>query len=145
MKRRAFIKTGISLSVLAIIGLTIPSFKKTVIKILIKDTDSLGIDRSIIDQFMKEATNEQFWSRFSLTKKIILVVFTYVGLLNKTLPYYNKYVRYRGQITGRFLLSTNFMHTKMKKEGPVQYIQFYNPYKQACSNPFSTNSYPETV
>ena len=145
MKRRTFIKVGISLSALAIVGFTIPSFKKTVVKILLKDTAQLKIDRAAIDQFITDGTREQFWLQFSLPKKVILIGFTYVGFLKKALPYYNKYVRYRGQITGHFLLSTNFILNKMNPDEPVRYVQFYNPYKQPCSNPFSVNFYPETV
>lgn len=143
MKRRTFIKTGIALVSLTLVGFTIPSFKKTVVKILVNDTVGLGVDRSAIDLFMIEATRENFWLRFSSLKKIILISYTYLGPLKQNLPYYNKYVRYRGQITGRFMLSTDFMLNKMKNEKSVRYIQFYNPYKQPCSNPFGSNFYPE--
>lgn len=146
MKRRTFIKTGIILASLGLLSLlTIPSFKNTVIKLLKKDTAQLKIDPDGIEKFMREANKEQFWIKFSRGKKILIVLFTYVGVFKSLLPFYNKYVQYRGQISGHFLLSTDFFMQKMDVTKPIQYRQFYNPYKQPCYNPFSPSIYPEKV
>ncbi len=146
MKRRTFVKIGIVLGGFGLAGaLTIPSFKKTVVKILTKETTHLKIDQSAIGQFIQDANKEQYWLQFSLSKKIMIVGFTYVGFLKSMLPYYNKYVQYRSQITGRFLLSTDFFLNKMDVAKTIQYKQFYNPYKQPCYSPFSVNFYPETA
>jgi hypothetical protein len=146
MKRRTFIKTGIILAGLGLLSLlTIPSFKNTVIKMIQKDTAQLKLSQSSIEKFMKDANKEQFWVKFSRGKKILIVAFTYVGIFKSMLPFYNKYIQYRGQITGHFLLSTDFFMQRMDANQQVQYTQFYNPYKQACYNPFSSNFYPEKV
>lgn len=146
MKRRTFVKIGVVLGALGLAGaFTIPSFKKTVVKILTKEIAHLKIDQAAIVQFIKDANKEQYWLRFSLSKKIMIVGYTYVGFLKTILPYNNKYTRYRGQITGRFLLSTDFFLNKMDATQPIQYKQFYNPYRQPCYSPFSVNFYPETA
>lgn len=110
-----------------------------------KDTAQLKLNKSSIEKFMKDANKEQFWVKFSRGKKILIVAFTYVGIFKSMLPFYNKYIQYRGQITGHFLLSTDFFMQKMDPNQQVQYTQFYNPYRQACYNPFSTHYYPEKV
>jgi hypothetical protein len=146
MKRRTFIKIGVVSGALGLAGaLTVPSFKKTVVKILTKETSNLNIDHSFIAQFIQDANKEQYWLRFSLSKKIMIVGYTYVGFLKAILPFHNKYVRYRGQISGRFLLSTDLFIKKMNVTEPIRYRQFYNPYKQPCANPFSVIFYPETA
>jgi|GEM_PF-2424987 len=146
MKRRTFIKTGIVLGGVGLLTfLSVPSFQKTVKKILIKDTAQLKLDESVIDQFLTDASREQFWLRFSTAKRIMIIGYTYAGFMKSILPYHNKYVRYRGQITGRFMHSTDFFMNKMDTEKPVQYTQFFNPYKQPCNNPFAVIHYPETA
>lgn len=146
MKRSTFLKISVVFTGLALVGaLTIPSFKKTVVKILKRETANLKIDQSIIDQFIKDANIEQYWLRFNLSKKIMIVTYTFVGVFKNILPFKNKYIRYRGQITGRFLLSTDLFINKMNVTEPIRYKQFYNPYKQPCASPFSVIFYPETA
>jgi hypothetical protein len=142
MKRRTFIRTGILLSIAAVIGVLIPSFQKTIAKMVQKTTTDLKLKSDSIDQFMKEANEEQFWSKFSLSKKILLVVHGNVGF-SKYLPLHNKFLLYKNQIIGHFLLSTDFFLNKMNTEAEINYSGFYNPYKQPCYNPFSANFYPE--
>lgn len=146
MKRRTFIKAGV---VLAGIGLAaffmVPSFKETIAKMLAKTTAQLKIKPDFIDLFIQEATQEQFWAKFSLSKKVLIVIHTNAGFLKSILPYRNKYLLYKGQITGHFLLSTDFFLKKMDTTQSLTYIGFYNPYKQPCFSPFSSNFYRETA
>lgn len=146
MNRRTFVKAGLTIIGLGVIGiLSIPTFTGTVMKILKKDTATLKLNHEDIMRFMDDASREQFWSKFSRGKKLLIIMFTYLGVFRGFLPFYNKYIQYRGQITGHFLLSTNFFTQKMNASLSIQYMQFYNPYKQACYNPFSPILYPETV
>jgi hypothetical protein len=145
MKRRAFIKIGIALGVAAVAAYFFTSFTGAVKKILRNETDMLQSDPASIDVFITEATNEQFFNTFSRVKKMLITMHTYAGPLSGLLPYRNKYIQYRGQITGQFLLSTDFFTKGMDTSTDVKYKGFYNPYKQPCSNPFSSIYYPETA
>ncbi|MEJ0031891.1 MAG: hypothetical protein WDO15_16620 [Bacteroidota bacterium] len=145
MKRRKFIKIGIGLSVVALVALLFPSFGQAIKRILRQDTDDLQVNDDAIDQYVEDARKERFLDTFSLTKKVLIIVHTYFGFLGGLIPYRNKYVQYRGQITGHFLLSTDHFRNRMDVTKPVEYTGFYNPYRQPCSNPFSTIFYPETA
>lgn len=144
MKRRTFIKAGIAVTGLGFAAFfMIPSFKETIAKMLSRTTAQLKIKPDFIDRFIQEATQEQFWSKFSRSKKALIVIHTNAGFLKSILPYRNKYLLYKGQITGHFLLSTDFFLKKMDTTHEIIYIGFYNPYKQPCYSPFSSNFYRE--
>jgi len=146
MKRRTFLKAGIALTGLGVLAFfMIPSFQETIAKMLSKTTAQLKIKPDFIDRFIQEATQEQFWSKFSRSKKVLIVIHANSGFLQSLLPYRNKYLLYKGQITGHFLLSTDFFLRKMDTTQPLTYIGFYNPYKQPCFSPFSSNFYRETA
>jgi hypothetical protein len=145
MKRRTFIKAGIALTTVAVAVAVFPSFRSTVKRILAKDTDALRLDPSSIDRFIDDAQREQYLNTFSRVKRILITLHTYAGPLSGILPYANKYIQYRGQITGHFLLSTDFFRNRMDTSKAVEYTGFYNPYTQPCSNPFSSIYYPETA
>lgn len=145
MKRRTFIKIGIGLALAGIAAYFFTSFTGAVRKMIANDTDMLQRDPDSIDQFISDATKEQFFNTFSRVKKILIAMHTYTGPLSALLPYRNKYIQYRGQITGQYLLSTNFFVNGMDSSKDVKYTGFFNPYRQPCSNPFSTIYYPETA
>lgn len=146
MKRRTFIKAGVALGVVSMGSyFALPRFRDAVLKILKQDTGKLIMLSGAYEQFVAEATREQFWVSFSLSKKVLIILHTYGGILRSVLPLANKYQNYRGQIVGRFLLSTDYFTNKMNSTERVTYIAFYNPYKQPCSSPFSTIFYPETA
>lgn len=146
MKRRTFIKAGIALTGLGLLAFfMIPSFKETIAKMLSRTTAQLKINPDFIDRFIQEATQEQLWSKFSRAKKVLIVIHTNFGFFKSILPYRNKYLLYKGQITGHFLLSTDFFLKKMDTTQSLAYIGFYNPYKQPCFSPFSSNFYRETA
>jgi len=144
MKRRKFIKVGIALSGIGLLSyLMLPNFRDAVKRILDDESKNLKIDAGAIAQFIHDASVELFWLKFSLSKKVLITIHTYGGFLKGLLPYRNKYLLYRSQITGQFLLSTDLFLNKMDQTQPVTYQGFYNPYKQPCYNPFSINYYRE--
>lgn len=146
MKRRTFIKAGIALSGAGIISyLMLPDFKAAVKKILTHESQNLKIDAEAIAQFLRDANAEQFWVKFSLSKKVLITLHTYCRFMKSLLPYRNKYLLYKNQIAGHFLLSTDLFLNKMDQTQVVTYQGFYNPYKQPCYNPFSVNYYRETA
>jgi hypothetical protein len=146
MKRRTFIKAGLIASGLGLAGFfVIPRFRDAVHKILEEDSKGLSMKPDLIERFIKEASREQFWSRFSNSKRVLFFVHAYAGFLKGVLPYRNKFELYRSQITGHFLLSTTFFINKMDVNKEIEYQEFYNPYKQPCYSPFATNFYPETA
>lgn len=144
MKRRTFIKVGIALTGVGIISyLMLPDFKSAVKRILETETKNLKLDENTVNQFMSDADKEQFWFKFSRSKKIMITLHVYGGFLRTILPYRNKYLLYKSQITGHFLLSTDLFLNRMDTSKQVTYLGFYNPYKQPCYNPFSINYYRE--
>lgn len=146
MKRRTFIKASIALTGAGLVSyLVIPSFTDTLSKVLKDETARLNIDTNALNQFIKDANREQFWLKFSRSKKVLIILHTYAGILKGILPYRNKYLLYKGQIVGQFLMSTDLLLNKMDTSKQIVYTTFYNPYKQPCYNPFSVNHYPETA
>lgn len=146
MNRRKFLKAGILTIISALLATwIIPSFKQTVYKIISTDCAKLNVNPDHIDQFIQDAYQDKFWDRFNMQKKLIIIFFTYLSFTKSFMPYFNKYIMYRGQITGQFLLSTNFFINRMSVNETIEYVQFHNPYKQPCNNPFSNLFYPETA
>jgi hypothetical protein len=143
MNRRKFIISA----VLGLGGMALlfPSFHQTVKRILRKETSGLKVDEDSIDQYIVDAEKEQFFATFSHAKKLLIGLHTSSGFFGNLMPYRNKYVQYRGQIAGHFLLSTDLFRNRMDVTKPVKYTGFYNPYRQPCSNPFSAIYYPETA
>lgn len=145
MKRRTFIKVGIAITGLGLAGYLLPDFIASIKRILKTQTRNLKIDELAIDTFLSEANVAHFWDKFSRSKKILIILHVYAGFFRGLLPYRNKYLLYKNQITGQFLLSTDLFLNKMDIAKPVTYQGFYNPYKQPCYNPFSVNYYRETA
>lgn len=146
MNRRTFIKTGLLLTGAGLVTwFLFPTFKDAVHKILKTEMSNLNVSSDTITRFIQDADREKFWIKFSVAKKILIVAHTYSGFLRNVLPYRNKYLLYRNNITGQFLMSTDFFFNKMDTSKEVTYSGFYNPYKLPCYHPFSSNFYPETV
>jgi hypothetical protein len=114
------------------------SFDEVVKDIILTSTDGLEINKSDIDLFIKDASNEKFWNYFGKHKKTFI---KYHAMIDDKLPlpYKNKYKSYSSKIVMQFLLSTDYFVNKMNIR-KVSYIQFHNPYKVSCGNPF-TNMY----
>ncbi len=141
MERRRFLKYIGAGSVLAALGVVgVSSFQTTLKNMILEDTKGMGIEEKDVDRFLADAKAERFWEQYDLTKKGFIVAHTWLGL--EVLPYKVKYNQYRSQVIGYFLLSTDYFTNKMNPNLPVNYIAFYNPYKTACSSPFSNFHYP---
>lgn len=147
ISRRKFIKL-ILLAVTAVLAgtLVIFDFNKVVVQMLKKDLVHLKINPDSFEKFVKEADEKDHWAgKFFDWKKKQFVRFGFiVDSLLPSFPYKYKYVQYRSDIVGDFLLSTNFFMNKMDSSKTIDYIGLYNPYARPCSNPFSNLYYPET-
>lgn len=144
MKRRNFLKIIGAGSVLAAAGFWgLSSFDSSIKDIILEDTEGLHLKEETIDRFLADAKKEVFWHEYDFTKKGFIVAHTWLG--SGFLPYKLKYCHYRSKIVGTFLLSTDFFLNKMDEKKPIQYRGFYNPYKQACSSPFSSLYYPQAT
>lgn len=144
MKRKTFIKISLSLLFLSFVGYLLgSSFTKTIENIIKKETDKLNINQSDVARFINEAAKEKFFIKFNRLKKALVMVHFKFRIFSKILPFRNKYVQYKSQFVGHFLLSTDFFRNGMDVEKDIVYMDFYNPYKQPCSNPFSSIYYPE--
>ncbi|MEX2335733.1 MAG: hypothetical protein WD555_00505 [Fulvivirga sp.] len=146
ISRRKFLWI-VFLSIIAVIAgvMVIFDFNTVVIKMLKNDLAHLKINEASFEKFVKEADKKNHWSaKFFDWKKKQLIRFGFFadGIL-PSFPYRYKYMQYRSDIVGDFLLSTDFFLNKMDKHKTVNYISLYNPYSRPCSNPFSNLYYPE--
>lgn len=131
-------KGGIVAFILLCLTVIFFDFKSTVRRILRRDTRQLNLAKGTIDAFMNDADNERYWRQFGLAKRALLCLQDGLAQAGIHTPYYGKYLRYRNEITGKLLLSTNLFSTKFSEEQLVTYQGFHNPYKGPCSNPFSS-------
>lgn len=136
MKRRTFIRAAIVLLATMSIALLTLNFRATCRAMILEDIGKLRIRREAVDRFMEEAEEECLWERFSYVKRLFIILQHGFQLFNLRLPFYSRYVNVRNQITGLFLLSTD-MFFNPASTGEIKYIAYHNPYKLACSNPFS--------
>jgi len=118
-------------------------FENLLAKIITKDTASLAINHSEIHSFIKDASNAGIWNMYSPAKRELIKWSYYLDNPLINLPYHTKYRRYRSEIVGFFLLSTNFFQNKMNSDKVIKYISLYDPYKTPCSNPFSNQFYSQ--
>jgi hypothetical protein len=137
VSRRRFIKVGSVTLLLMIIGIMLFDFRKTVRKMLKQDTADLKLPQGTIGRFMAEADKERYWRQFGLAKRALLNVQYALDRVGIRTPWYGKYLRYRNEITGRFLFSTDLFQSKYSRGQSIQYVGFHNPYKAPCGNPFS--------
>lgn len=138
MKRRNFIKIILGVFLLVIVrSLFFIDFDYVVKKIITKTTDKLKINDHHIDLFLKEANAENYWNQYSFVKKAFITIHYILENRFVTMPYAAKYVQYKNQIVGQFLLSTDFFLNKMDANREINYNAFYNPYKMPCGVPFS--------
>lgn len=130
---------GIAIAGVTISGLFVArSFKKILYNILVEDLQGLNVTKESIEQYIQEAELEKFWG---FTEGKIQFVKAHYNL-PFPLPYSHKYEHFKSIIVGTYLLSTDFFINKMDVNKPVNYIAYYNPYKRACYNPFSSLYYP---
>ncbi|MEX1239411.1 MAG: hypothetical protein WEB30_06825 [Cyclobacteriaceae bacterium] len=141
MKRRSFIGLSIAAGG-ALLAWYVLDFKRIVTSILRKDTENFsfaGKDiEDIVETFLMDADKEQFWNIFSTSKRIFIGVQHFFHGIGIQLPYHRKYLQYRSAITGQFLFSTDlFLNASDGENKTLHYRGFFNPYKNACGNPFS--------
>lgn len=135
--RRAFFRGGIATIILLGIGFMVFDFKKTVRRMLKRDVKKLGVTSDDLRTFMADAGKERFWAQFSVAKRVLICVQHALLVVGIRTPWYGKYLRYRNQITGHFLLSTDLFQSPYTEGQTVKYIGFHNPYKAPCASPFS--------
>ena len=139
MNRRKFVKISIIILTGSLVVHYLIRFQNVVKRILLNDTMGKIKNKNNIDLFITDATNEGYWNTFSTSKKLFISAHYFFELIGIRLPMSEKYQQARNKITGQFLLSTNlFKGSQMWDNKEIKYISFYNPYKQACSNPFSS-------
>ena len=142
MKRReAFKVIGVSVFGISVSGgiyIYSKSFEEVVKHIIITSTIGLDISKNDIDLFIEDASKESYWNYFGSYKKLFV---KYHAMIDDKipLPFKNKYKSYSSKIVMQFLLSTDFFLNMMNNQ-KIRYIQFHNPYKVSCGNPF-TNMY----
>jgi len=139
MKRRSFIKLMIVAAGGALLAWYIADFKRVVKGVLRKDTAEFSFnDEDVLERFLKDADEEQFWNIFSTPKRIFFCVQHFFLAAGIRLPYHGKYLQYRSVITGQFLFSTDlFLSEAARQTRTLRYLGFFNPYKAPCANPFS--------
>jgi hypothetical protein len=137
MKRRTFIKVTIAgIATTLAVSFFVLDFKRVTRRILLSDTENLDLESAdMIDKFLEQAEEQQFWKQFSQAKRAFISIQHLFHSLRIRVPYRHKYFQYRSIITGQFLFSTDLfndgnMHRK------VRYITFFNPYKKPCGSPF---------
>ncbi len=119
-------------------------FERILFKILKKDLHQLSFDDSLIHTFIKDARENQHWEKkfFDWKRQYFLRFGSFMDSMSIPYPYKYKYNQYKANIIGDFLLSTDYFMNQMDNTKPLSYIGLYNPYKRACSNPFSNLYYP---
>lgn len=143
MNRRRFIQVAIIGGVAAAAGAyMVMAFRSAVHKMIADDTSGLKLPQDSIKQFLDDAEKEQWLQRYGFAKRALIGLHTFTGGLLGLLPYRGKYLQYRGEIVGQFLHSTDYFYNRMDNSLEITYTGFFNPYKVACANPFSSALYP---
>lgn len=147
MQRRKFINTaglGIAAAILATSGILYfkrKSFFQVVEDIIITDTQKLNISKSVYEEFLINAQENQSWCPLSNDKLKFLKIFHSYNLHYLPIDYSVKYQQLRTDIVAWFLLSTNFFINKMDISKETKFQMLYHPYKTPCMNPFSNIFY----
>lgn len=146
MQRRRFLKLsglGILLGVGASVSYSFVTPLETIIfSILKEDLAKLKVSEQDLKKYARDAAElNPFHFSFAKVKMISL----YSQLSNmgiKTGPYFYKYVQYRSEIVGNFLLSTDFFWSKLTDKDEIRYFgNVFTPYNHPCGNPFSNRYY----
>lgn len=145
--RRTFLKLAAAGVVLAgagysVVKLTSP-FEKAIAAVLRKDLEGLKVKEEDIVAFSKMAAEQNPWHYGNKAQRLISL-YSGVNVNFFPLPYKEQYKEYRTQITGRFLLSTDFFINKMDEQKEISFSgKLWAPYTMPCMNPFSNLFYPE--
>lgn len=106
-------------------------------RILNQGTEGLKVEESLIDKFLDDIKNKRNWNPLSKSKRNLLKIYFPLESILFLLPYQTKYKQSKAELVGWFLLSTDFFMNKMQNEKNISYVGVFDPYKGACSNPFS--------
>jgi hypothetical protein len=140
--RRKFIIAAIILITgIFVVFFALLPFERIVLRILKKDLKSLNIRDELFNRFIKEASENGYFSSYNIQKKWLIRIYERLAVNGSFLPYASRYRDYRSQLVGDFLMSTDFFLNEMDEDREIQYIGFYDPYLRPCSNPFSNLFY----
>jgi hypothetical protein len=145
MERRKFFKyLGIGTGAVAVGGVlfyTNSTLKNLIVNVLTEDLSGMKVSEADIEKFANETSNSNPWGYSNMKIKFISA-YSKVDFKWLQLPYKTKYVQYRADIVGRFLLSTNFFRNNMDESKEIIYSgMVYTPYNFPCYNPFSNLYY----
>ena len=135
-KRFIYLIIFSSLSVLGLLPLIIYSFKGVIIRILEEDLYGYKVKKKDFITFAEDSKNEHFYNFYSWRSLLLIKAHILIGNSWIKLPFYDKYKYHKAKITSHFLLSTDFFVNNMDESKQITYLNFYNPYKRPCSNPF---------
>ena len=146
MKRRNFIKTIVGVGAGTLVAGTgyvaSTGFYDVVDRIVREELAYLPISDSVYDAFMRDVKQQRAINHLGPQKEWFIRLHSIFGKSGTfLLPYRYKYEQYKSQIVGTFMLSTNFFSNGMDESKPISYATLYHPYKNACSNPFSSLYY----
>jgi hypothetical protein len=143
MNRRRFIQITIVGGFAAAVGAYMMlAFRSAVRRMIAADTAGLKIEEGSIDRFIADAEQEFWLQRYGLAKRALIGLHTHTRGMLGLLPFKGKYLQYRSEIVGQFMLSTDYFYNKMDDNIQVNYAAFFNPHKGPCANPFSSAIYP---
>jgi hypothetical protein len=110
--------------------------------VLQRDLRDLKLDEADLKKYALEAASLNPFN-FSPSKVKLIGLYNQLQQIGiKTGPYYNKYIRYRAEIVGNFLLSTDFFWNKLNITDQIKYSgRIFTPYSYPCGNPFSNRYY----
>jgi hypothetical protein len=137
ISRRRFIKGGLVATLLLFIAFMFTDFRKTIRRMLRRDTENLNLEGKAISKFIADADREGYWNQFGIAKRVLISAQDTLAIIGIHTPWYGKYLRYRNEITGRFLFSTDLFQPKYFEGKTISYLGFHNPYKAPCGMPFS--------
>lgn len=142
MKRRKFlaiVSLGAAGTAVGVASFT--GFTKIVKRIIERDTKDLKIEDDAIEKYLMDAHSKNLYGKYNFAKKAFIRIHYMLDFPFLPIPYRNKYIQYRSEIVGHFLLSTNFFFDKMDTGKLIKYESFYDPYFRPCSHPFSNLFY----
>ncbi len=142
MQRKKFLKYLAGGIAVAFTGIAVtPGFNQVLQKMIEEDTATLPLEEGCVQKYLSVAEERQAWSVFSPSKQQFIRAHYLLSNALFKLPYHHKYLDYRSQVVGNFLLSTSFFMNKMDMHKKISFTGLYDPYLKPCSNPFSNLYY----
>ncbi len=146
MHQRNFVKTvaGVGAGTLAVgTGYVVSaSFYDVVDRMIRQELAYLPVSDGVYRAFMQDVRQQRAINHLGAEKEWFIRMHFMLGKAGASLlPYRYKYEQYRSQIVGTFLLSTDFFYSGMDENKTLSYRSLYHPYRNACSNPFSSLYY----